>query len=159
MIKKNGILLLIVIIISLLVPAVVRHDMESNHKVIQEEQIMITNNPDIQYNIDEVNGNQYIEIRGWAVELNEPILVFDTQVGLWDEESGQVIILPAVLEAREDINKQYKNKGYDYTNSGFYTKVNSNVLENDVTYKILIFLQKNEMECIDTGRTLKKGEV
>ena len=154
MIKKNVILFFIVVVISLLVPAVVKYDMESNYEIIQEEQIEITNDPDMQYNIDEITVGQYIKIRGWAMNLSDPIVVFDTQVGLWDEESGQIIIIPSVPETRKDVNKKYKNYVYNYKNSGFYTKINTKLLESRHKYKIIIFLNGNIKKCIDTKKSV-----
>ena len=108
------------------------------------------------WNIDIVNcGNHYVTVSGWAFILKEAPAKFNSNIVLKNKRTENYIAIPTVLVARTDLNKAFSD-GTDYTQSGFFSKVNKNQIDlSHNSYEIYIkYFNNNHRILIDTNRSL-----
>lgn len=155
--KKCTIFLVLLMGFSILVPGVVKYDMENNYIIESSDDIKYNDSSEIAFNIDRCEIDKYIEIQGWGMRLNEQIQVANTQIGFLDLKTNEIIIIPTVLEVRKDVNQEYKTKEFKYKNTGFYGKINSDIINMNHTYKIVLFFDANREYCYDTKKMISEG--
>ncbi|MCI1966657.1 MAG: hypothetical protein LKJ17_11095 [Oscillospiraceae bacterium] len=108
------------------------------------------------WNIDKINcGNNYVIISGWAFVLKEAPERFNSSIVLKSTKTKNYIEIPTALVARADLNKVFSD-GTDYTQSGFFSKVNKDEIDlTHSSYRVYIkYFNNNHHILIDTKRTL-----
>lgn len=150
--KINYILVVSLMVFSVIVPTVVHYDMNNNYEIKKKQEISILEDENVRFNIDECKKSNYIEIRGWALKINENILSAETKIGFYDENQNEVIIVPTVAEKRKDVNKQFKTIDFQYRNCGFYGKYNKKILKKGHSYRVIIFLNNDAKRYIKSQK-------
>lgn len=158
--KRNCRLFIGVIILSISIPYIVKYDMEHNYSILSEDQISgNTLENSIYFFIDECTMEQYFTIRGWAVCETETYWDNCTSIGLLDEQTEQVIIFPTIVQERGDVNAAFSASDRDYTNSGFYGKINAKNIDSSHSYKILLYFGTEQEVSYATQMKLVGGKL
>lgn len=103
----------------------------------------------------------FYDIRGWVVIRGESMFVWDNQVVLRNDATGETLELPTMMEQRPDVTRRL-NAGVrsadrvNYDTSGFVARVPRELVTEPLdSYSILIAIRSDGRDLlIDTQRTL-----
>lgn len=118
----------------------------------------ITENDLVHWEIENINnGNHFVAISGYALIEGEKPGEFNLNVVLLNTETKKAYELPTVLVTKEELS-EYSSDEIDYSNSGFFSIVNKEIIDYDnYTYEILIKYYNNENRFfIDTNQILSE---
>lgn len=101
----------------------------------------------VNWKIEEVIFSEdYISLIGWALIKGDEVRSFDTSIVLKNINSYEAFEIPTVLVVRGDLNDIFTDEK-DYSNNGFYSKVNRNLIDIDNnSFKIYIKYFNNHYE-------------
>jgi len=110
----------------------------------------------IKWNIEDVTiTDQFVIIKGWAYITDEEIGSYDLSITLENIKTHEALEIPTVLLEIENLKNAYPEE-IDYSNSGFFSKVNKKWigLENNSFYIYIKYFNNDKNIFVKTNKIL-----
>jgi len=131
-----------------------------DYSIIKPINIIQDENPEIvEWALENIiMDDHYISISGYAFMIGEASREFDLNIVLKNTETKEAFEIPTVLVIKDEINDFVQDE-IDYSQSGFFSKINTDIINFDRnSFYIYIEYNNNDHQIfIDTKQLLIKG--